>query len=246
MSRSAQDAIDLATALNHKAPSATLQIYACDLIYSRIWTKFIWNWTKQSITDITLTDGVQDYALASADATVFYRFGNLEVKDTSQTPTPRRWLSQKDHLSVEVVTKGGLDSIRFYSWESTISKLRLNMAAAVPSGTVLKIEGEIQTTPTEITGSTLTTALLLPDYYFQVFLEGVRWKFYELTDDSRAGALQVVGNKQVYSGQLGVFMDALLDMAKSEDFSNAEDVIYPAGGTLGRGRDDAQLPRIFG
>src|ERR1041384_1583672 len=113
------DAINLATALNHKAPSQTMQIYACDLMYSRIWTKFPWNWTKQALTDITLVDGTQDYSLGGSDLTSFYRFVNVEIKDTSQTPTPRRFLTQKNHLSVETVTKGGLDSIRFYSWEST-------------------------------------------------------------------------------------------------------------------------------
>lgn len=241
-----QSAIDMATALNHKAPTATMQIYAVDLIYSRIWTKFPWSWTKQALTQITLIDGQQDYSLAGSDLTSFYRFVNLELQQTSVSPVPSRFLNQKNHLSVELVQKGGLDSIRFYSWEATISKLRLDYSAAVPSGTTLVLNGEIQKPPTKLTVANLTTALVLPDHYFQVFLEGVRWKFYELTDNPKAGAIQVVGNRQVYTGQLGVFMDAFLDMAKAEDFSDQEDVIYPAGGTLGMGRDGYYWPRIFG
>ncbi len=222
-----------------------MQIYACDLLYSRIWTKFPWNWTKQALTDITLVDGTQDYSLGGSDLASFYRFVNVEMKDTSQTPTPRRFMVQKNHLSVEVVTKGGLDSIRFYSWESTINKIRLDYAAAVSSGSVLKLEGEFQIMPTKITVSNLGTALVLPDHYFNVFLEGVRWKFYELTDDSRAGIVQVVQGRQVYTGQLAVFMDAFTDMSKAEDFSDGEDTVYPAGGTLGQGKDTF-WPRVFG
>lgn len=239
-----QDGINLATALNHKAPSSTMQVYACNLVNAFIWTAFPWNWTKQSLTQITLIDAQQDYSLGGSDLTSFYRFVNLEIQQTSTTPTASRFMTQKNHLSVDLVQKGGLESIRFYSWEATVSKLRLEMSAAVPSGTTLVLNGEFQKQPTQITGSNLGTAFAAPDHYFQVFVEGLRWKFYELTDDPRAGATQFARGRAVHTGQKATFMDAFENMKEAEDFSDGEDVIYPAGGTLGQGRD-TNNPRIF-
>lgn len=242
---SPQDGINLATALNHKAPSATMQVYAAHLINAFIWTAYPWNWTKQSLTQITLTDAVQDYSLAGSDLTTFYRFVNLEIQDISITPTRSVWLAQKDHLSVELIQKGGTDNIRFYSWEAVLSKIRLEKSAAVPSGTTLVLNGEFQRTPTIITGSNLTTAFAAPDHYFQVFVEGLRWKFYELTDDPRAGNTQFVKQRAIHTGQKATFMSAFEAMKEAEDFSDGEDMVYPSGGTLAVGRDNF-VPRIFG
>src|SRR6185437_14492974 len=135
-----QDAINMASALNHKAPTATMQTYAVDLVHSFIWTAFPWTWTRKALTAISLTDGVQDYALASANSTDFYRFVNLELNQTSTTPNVVRALSQKNHLSQELVTTGGIDTIRHFSWEPSISKIRLDYPAAVPSGVTIVIQ----------------------------------------------------------------------------------------------------------
>ena len=236
-----QDAINLATALNHNAPPDGIQVYAVDLMNSFIWVAFPWTWTRKTLTTISLSDGVQDYAHSQTD---FYRFVNLELNQTSTTPNVVRALSQKNHLSQELVTTGGIDTIRHFSWEPSISKIRLDYPAAVPSGTTIVIQGEYQYVPTKITESTLTTALTLPDHYFQVFLEGVRWKFYELTDDPRAGTTQEVRGRAVHTGQKATFMAAFDAMKEAEDFSDAEDVVYPGGGTLGQGREN-NTPRIF-
>lgn len=240
-----QDAITLATKLNHNAPSdPDLQAQACDFIHNRIWTRLPWDWTLQTITQITLVDGQQDYSLGGSDATNLYRFQTLEIQDTSQNPIPSRRLNEKADLSVENVTKGGLDTIRFFFWRASTQKLRLDYPAAVPVGTVLVVNGDMQIKPTKITSANLTTALAMPDHYFHVLMEGVRWYFYQLADSPRAGTTTEQGGKAVHTGQKATFFDAFDEMAKAEDFSNAEDPIYPAGGTLGAGRED-QWPRIF-
>lgn len=237
-----QNAIDLATALNHKAPTSTIQAQVCDMIQSRIWTTFPWSWTVASLTAVSLTDGVQDYAHLQSD---FYRFVNLEINQTSTTPNVVRPLNQKNHLSVELVSKAGIETIRNFSWEPDIAKIRLDYPAAIPSGTTIVIQGTYQRLPVKITSGNLTTVLNLPDEYFQVFLEGVRWKFYELTDDPRAGSCQEVGGRTVFTGQQGTFITALDAMKRAEDFSDGEDVVFPSGGTLGIGKDSF-TPRIFG
>lgn len=221
-----------------------MSIYACHIVNSFIWTAYPWNWTKQTLTQITLSDGVQDYSLGGTDLTTFYRFVNLEIQNTSVSPTASRFLNQKSHLSVELVQKGGIDTIRSYSWEAVLNKIRLESCVSVPSGTTLVLNGEFQKQPTTVTGSNLTTAFAMPDHYFQVFVEGLRWKFYELTDDSRAGTTQFVRSRPVFTGQLSTFMTAFEAMKEAEDFSDGEDVIFPSGGTLGTGRD-SYTPRIF-
>lgn len=241
-----QDLINVATALNHKAPSSTMQVYAVNLVNARVWTRYPWDWTLQTMTQISLIDGQQDYSLGGSDLAAFYRFKKLELQLTSTTPTRSQRLNQKNDLSVELVSKGGIDTIRFFSWEMPEAKLRLDYAAAVPSGTTLALNGKFQKIPTAITSSNLTTTLVAPDHYFNVLLEGVRWKFYELTDDPRAGNTQeTTNNKAGRTGQYAIFMDALDDMARAEDLSDGEDTLFPGGGTLATGREN-QWPRVYG
>lgn len=242
---SAQDAINLATKMNHNAPTdVELQAQACDIVNSTMWTRFPWDWTLQGITNISLVNGTQDYALAAGDSSVFYRFNWLEIGDTTTTPNQWRRLNEKSDLSVELVTKGGIDVIRSFAWMGRLAKIRLEYAAAVGSGQTIQLQGEIQKIPTKITGATLNTAMVWPDAYFPVFVEGVRHYFYSLTDDPKAGSIQSNNGRAVYTGQLGKFMAAFDDMARAEDFSNAEDSVYPSGGTLGQGKD-TYVPRIY-
>jgi len=238
------DAITFARQMSHKIPSDVIQAFACDTVNSLIWNRFPWNWTLASLTAISCVDGQQDYALQSADATAFYRFKWLRLAQTNLTPVEYRELNQKNHIGVEVTLKGGISSIRAFSYEGAISKIRLEMAASVPSGTTLQIQGEYQTKPTKITSNAMSTALTIPDTYFNVFIEGVRWKLYELADDARAGVMKIDDEgHRAYTGQLGSFMNVLFEMQQAEDMSNGEDSAFPEY-SFGVGKD--QTPRIFG
>lgn len=238
---SPNDAITIARQMSHKIPSDVIAAFACDTVNSLIWNRFPWNWTIASLTPISCTDGVQDYSIANSD---FYRVAWLRIAQTSVSPIEYRELNQKNHIGVELTLKGSLDSIRAFSYEPGISKIRLEMAASVPSGTTMQIQGEYQQKVTKITSSTMGTVLTLPDHYFNVFIEGVRWKLYELADDPRAGVLKVDDEgRRGYTGQLGTFMNMLFEMQQAEDMSNGEDAAFPDS-PFGVGRD--QTPRIFG
>jgi len=238
---SPSDAITQCKVFVGNLPSTTMQYIACDSVQSIMWSLFPWNWTINTLTNITLVDGQQDYSHSQTD---FYRFVNLELAQTSVSPTVIRALSQKNHLSKELVTTGGIDQIRFYSWEPDISKIRLDYPAAIPSGMTIVIQGNYQYLPTKITSANFTTALNLPDVYFPVYVAGVLWQLYKLNNDPRAGTVQVVRNSRVYTGALGEFHDLLTQMKEAEDFSDAEDLVFPAGGSLGVGRESF-TPRIF-
>ena len=73
--------------------------------------------------------------------------------------------------------------------------------------------------PTEITNANLSTPFSFADYYFQTFTETLVWKLYQLTDDSRAGTIQVSENRtrmKVYTGQMGVALSITV-LALSRD-----------------------------
>lgn len=239
----AQDAITQALALSHKPPATTMQYIACDAIQSLIWQTYPWSWTQASLTAIATTDGIQDYAHSQTD---FYRFANLRLVNTSVTPNKVRDLSQKNHIGVELVTKGGIESINSFSWEPAISKIRLEVPLSIPSGTVIQIQGEYQRFPVKILASNVNTALNLPDIYFPVYLAGLLWRFYRLTDDARAGTASInpTSGRWQYTGQLAEFFALLGEMKRAEDLSDGEDVVFPGGGTLGEGRDSFGL-RLF-
>lgn len=238
---SSADAITMARQMSHKIPSDVIQAFACDTVNALIWNRFPWNWTLASLTNISCTDGTQDYAIANAD---FYRVAWLRIAQTNITPVEYRDLFQKNHLGVELTLKGGIESIRTFSYEGAISKIRLERATSVPSGTTLQIQGEYQQKVTKITAATMSTVLVMPDHYFNVFVEGVRWKLYELADDPRAGVLKIDDEgRRGYTGQLGTFMNMLFEMQQAEDMSNGEDAAFPEY-SFGVGRD--QTPRIFG
>ncbi len=229
MALAPQDAIDTAKAMNHKVPTLPIQVYACNQVNSMIWTAAPWNWTQASLTTITpLVDGTQDYAHSQTD---LYRIVNLRLARTDLSPVKYIELNQKNHLGVELERKSGIDGIRNFSYEPAISKIRLDYSVSVTSPAVLALLGEYQKTPTSITQATLNTALIQPDHYFNVFLAGVRWMFYDLADDTRAGTAQEITlGRKVFTGQLGVFMAMLDAMKQAEDFSDGEDLNYPSEG----------------
>jgi hypothetical protein len=208
-----------------------------------IYTWAIWTWTVASLTAITLTDGVQDFAHSQTD---LYRFDQLRIVNTSVTPNEFRELTQKNQLGVELTRKAGIDLMRVYSWQPDINKIRLERAAAVPSGVVLQLQGSYQVNPVKITAATMTTALNLPDWYFQAYTESLLYQLYKLSDDSRAGSVTTnQDGTRSYSGQLGVAIEFLTQMREKEDFSNGEEVVYPEF-TLGQGSTASGGFMLFG
>lgn len=221
-----QDAIDMAKAMNHKIPTLPIQAYVCNQINAMIWTSAPWNWTQTALTGITLVDGTQDYAHSQTD---LYRIVNLRLARTDLSPVKYTELNQRNHLGVELERKAGIDGIRNFSYEGGIAKLRLDYAATVSGTTVLQLQGEYQRVPTSIAQGNLNSPLIQPDHYFNVFLSGMRWMFYNLADDPRAGsASEITVGRKSYSGQLGEFMSFLDAMKQAEDFSDGEDLNFPS------------------
>jgi hypothetical protein len=237
----AQNAYDDAVAfsMNIAIPSAS-QIRMVDLLHSEIWIAYPWEWTLSTLTAIPLSDGVQDYALSGSDST-FRRLTKAWLTRTDTTPDQyfgplaiRTWLPPE--LSVELTTRHQAIA---YQRVATNLRLRLDYSVNLPSGVVVRIDGEFAANPTRITS--LSTTFSWPDEFYPVLVNGLVYHIYRWSGDRRAGDVRVDrrGNR-VYSGALAAYKDALQTMAASYD--TADDIMIPEAPI---GARDSLAPGLF-
>jgi hypothetical protein len=233
-----QNAIDLVRKFIKDVPLSTssVDIMLCDRVNSVTFGAYPWRWTLASLTAITLVDGQQDYSLAAADATTaaggVWQLVRTRVRRTDTTPDEWRELEIRSFLPPELTRTGGLETLKLVSYDEASSKVRLDLAASVPTGVTLQLEGEFKKNPTKIAALSqkpheVGGTSAFPDQYFDVIVEGLLWKAYQYCDDSRAGSIVYVKGTSQYTGQLGVFHDALMWMARQEDQGYGTDLIFP-------------------
>lgn len=92
--------------------------------------------------------------------------------------------------------------------------------------------GIYKKTPTAFTGDTVaTTVLPFDDLFFTVYLEALRYQYYNLLGDPRAGRAQWQNGSIAYDGQLAKFQAALREA--TQQFSQLEgEVRYAPESTL--------------
>ena len=215
-----QNAVDLVRKFVRDAPVTSLDSQVCDMVNSIMWTAYPWWWAQKALTAISCTDGVQDFALASGNNDL-HRLMQLRIARTDLTPdvyndniTIRTWLAPD-------LTATAMGNIRAASYDGINDKIRLERAINVPSGETIVIQGEYWYKPTVIADGQLSTALPFPNRYFNVYVEGIKWKFFQFLNDPRAGTAQMdKRGERVYTGQLGIFMDALYEMKIAEDYGD--------------------------
>lgn len=222
-----QLAVDYCSYYIHGIPVDGMKVIACDQVNSIIHCYYPWGWSVGSLTAINCTDGVQDYTPTNTDILRPLKF---RLVRTDISPNEYRELSALANLSPELSRKGGLDTITSYGFYSSTNFIRLNYAASVAGTQVLQIQGEYQKKPTRITDALMQTVFAMPDRYFNVFVEGLKWQFYLLSDDPRAGTLQMQKNGsslKTYTAQYGVFMNSLAEMARTEDLQAGDEFRWP-------------------
>lgn len=233
------DAVTYVKPFVKSIPTLPLDVTACDTLNALIWRFWFWKWTITSLTAIPAVNGTQDYSVSNAD---FYRLWRARLTRTDITPNTVREKDVLGFLSPNVEQLMSMDSIQAVSYIDAISKIRLDAAASVPTGTTWQIDGDYQKKPTKIT----STASDIPfaDLYFDVALEGLKWKYYQLADDQRAGSQQTDGHGHTaYTGQLGIFMNLLDSMARAEGAGYGDSQRFPSESLgVGRGRN----PGLFG
>lgn len=238
------DAVTLVQKYAHGIPlDTTLQANVCDIVNSMMWMVYPWSWSVQNFTAITCIQGQQDYNVVDTNV---LRPLVIRLVRTDITPNEYRELSLLANLPVEVTRTGGLDTITSAGYFASGPFIRLLYAAAVSGTEVMQIQGFYQKQPTKITSGTMSTPFAFPDQYFDVFVEGLKWKIYQLEDDQRAGAIQYSKNgsqMRVYTGQLGLFLDQLREMARTEDLQTGDEFSFPEQ-ALGVGR--SYWPGLYG
>lgn len=225
--------IDLTKEFGHGIPTTAIEAQCADFVSSRMWTYYPWRWTLTNISPNTpLVDAQQDYTAP----TNFYRWGRVRIVRTDTTPdqayTP---LDPVEQLEPEY-TSVGLEQIRQISLDYPTGLVRLNAPPSIATGVVAVLHGDFQMNPVKLTSANLTTNIWFPDQYAPVAMEGITYYIYRLTDDTRAGNMVIApktGQVQ-YTGQLGVFMDALVAMAVAEETGETPSM-FPAN-PLGAGK----------
>ncbi len=238
-----QQAINLVQQFAHGVPLTGTEANICDMVNSWMWTQYPWSWSIASLTPITLTDGVQDYTPTNTDILRPLRF---QIARTDTTPMEVRELSLLANLSIELTRRGGLDMNTACGFYAGPNFIRLMYAASVGPNQTLQLQGQYQKTPTRITDATMTNPFPFDDNYFSVFVEGIKYYIYKLSDDPRAGTIQMSKNgrfQQVFTGQLGIFMYHLNYMASREELQTGDQFQFPETG-LGQGR--SYWPGLFG
>lgn len=234
-----RDAINFCVRLAKGIPSSNIDALAVDQVNSMFWKAYPWGWTRDSLTPIPLSNGVQDYALDSADVNKVWRMTGGRVAYTSVSPVKFRDVRIARHLEPFLEANISWPGFQLISYEVEYDVLRFEGPISVPAGVTLELRGEYQLFPPKITS--LEQDILFPDYHLDVFVDGMLWMIYRLADDKRAGsAVKTPGGVQ-YTGQMGIFYDKLV-MTKEAEEHGAEDTIYP-GESIG---GSMNLPNFFG
>jgi hypothetical protein len=170
----------------------------------------------------------------------------MRIARLDTNPPEYRELSALANLSPELSRTGGIETMKAVGWFSSQNFFRFDVTPQVSQGQIIQLLGEYQILPTKVTNSNLATPFPFPDEYFNVMEAGLLWRIYQLLDDPRAGTAQMSKNGQVieqYSGQMGVFMNMLKEMARTEDLGSGDDFRFPEQ-SLGVGR--SYWPGLYG
>lgn len=170
----------------------------------------------------------------------------MRIARLDSNPPEYRELMALGNLGPELSRTAGIDTMKAVGWFASQGFFRFDVAPQVAAGQIIQLLGEYQTLPTKVTQSNLATPFAFPDEYFNVLDAGLLWKVYQLTDDPRAGTAQVSKNGttvEQMTGQLGVFMSMLKEMARTEDLSSGDEFRYPED-ALGVGR--SYWPGLYG
>lgn len=226
------EAMTLTAAFVKNAPTSAMQVIAADAVSSQMWTAWPWEWTLQPISPaIPLVNLQQDYSSPAE----LYRMQNAWITQTDTTPNNTWDLDLAEWLPVWGLAATSVGSFKKYCHELTAGVLRLEGAPSVTGTQTFTLNGEYQANPAKITALTLGTPLWFPDQYFPVYCEGLLYYYYKFTDDQRAGTMQVTRQQQVvYTGQYGVWMNALQLMKQAEDLKQGDGFMWPQD-TLGAG-----------
>lgn len=186
-----------------------------DDVSKMFWVYAPWRWTLSSLTPITLISNTQDYNVTlPADFLYLYDVLQLDGKTTRHIKPSAIFPSTGSSLrggqigSAAIMNTGAQYFLRVDPTPGTIP-------ASSPAEKLVSIYKQLS--PTIDLGSMYTAgALLIPDEFYWVYLEGVMWRAMQWAQDPRAGAVEVKQGQAVYSGQRAAFEAAMQTCMQQE------------------------------
>lgn len=227
------DALNVVKPYIKSIPTSTIDSVVCDQVNALIWKSFPWRWAQFSFTSasgaLALVNGQQDYGVGTLSAGGYYAILRARITRTDTTPWIAREKDITNWLAPNLDQSGSIDSIQAIAYEPVSSGLRLDRAASVSGSATYQIDGEYWAQPLKVTST--ATVIVFPDQYFDVAIEGIKWKYYQLGDDSRA------------ADQRNVFIAMLEAMKQQEDYADAPGTRFPGDAV---GASMAGNPGLFG
>jgi hypothetical protein len=206
---------------------------ACNLATTKVWMAKDWRESLATLPPFYLIPGEQDHGPPLPTVPEDFQ-GLRRAQIQRYTGEVIAELSPTQNLN-EVYWPGVPNRI---SYEAVKRCFRLY--PRVPQGFCAPnyfVTGTYKTLPTQITNATLNTALPLKDEYFNVWLESLRYAFYVLSGDPKAGQVTVQQGRRSANGQLARMLMEIEDAAGNEGINDGDHAIHPSEGLVSpRGR----------
>lgn len=210
-------ALALAKYFIKRPPDDQLRVAIANNVYARIWNAANFVWTLGSV-EVSLTPTAPNTAQQNYSFTKLTDCARF-VRGYISSPTSGTAAIRTDAVN-EVIPVAYIPSTDVTGLAQTFQwipgggtdTIRLDARALYPNNT--KFYGVYKKSLTPFTAKTIeeTATFLIPDEFYYVFEEGVLWKYLRYIGDQSAGGVTIQEGKAVYSGQFGVFMDAIQEM----------------------------------
>jgi len=177
------------------------------------WVYAPWRWSLGIMPPVTLVSNQQDYPITLPnDFLYLYDILQLDGKTT-------RHLKATAIYPQTGVLRAGQAGSAAIQTISAVTKLRIDPTpGTIPATSPQTLVSIYKQTAPVIDQTTMYTAgaLLIPDEFFWVYVEGVLWKAMHWAADPRAGEVKFQGGQTTYSGQRAAFEAAMATCAQQE------------------------------
>lgn len=214
------DAVNLISPLISRANEASTAAHVCNVVTNEIWQKFDWRESMATLPPFYLVPHEQDYGAPAVSVPSDY-MGLRQVWYTNLNSFPTYLFPMTFSRDLDLTSVEGFPTSISYQRD----KQAFRVFPLVPDNIgapFYMITGTYKKYPTKVTASTFTSTLLpFDDIYLNVWLEGLKWGFWQLQSDNRA------------QEQYGAFMLALEKMASNEGLELADPIVAPRQGLVG-------------
>jgi hypothetical protein len=208
------DVINLVAPNVQRSGENSVASHICNVVTNEIWTKFDWRESLENLPPFYLVPGEQDYGAPAAAVPSDY-LGLRRVFYTNLNNSPVFFFP--------LTVMRDLDTTELQGIPHSITYLRESRAFRVFPRTPDNfgapwhmITGTYKKRPQKITASNFTATLLpFDDIYLDVWVQGLKWGFWNLSGDERG------------PGQYRIFQAAIDEMASSEGLELADPSLSP-------------------